>query len=261
MLSIITTCSLGLVHPECDQQPRHHPVVPSSCADQLLDECQPALWANDNFKRRVSLRPVEPNFTGGNPGFTYVNGPWDVDNDGDGVPDSIWVDLGMPVQTDPEGRMYKPLFAILCVDLDGRLNVNAHGNPTIFYANRPTAIDLVAGNTANFPKGMGYGPAEVALTGITNQPGALMSARYGTNVSPGRSGLDMIGAVKFFEEPKNYFQRLNQTNYEYTSYSTPADLRGELAFGLDPFGRLVSERIPDAVADARANSPLRDQPA
>ena len=52
---------------------------------------------------------------------------WDVDNDGDGVPDSVWVDLGMPVRAAADGRHYKPLFAILCVDLDGRLNVNAHG--------------------------------------------------------------------------------------------------------------------------------------
>ena len=53
---------------------------------------------------------------------------WDVDNDGDGVPDSVWVDLGMPVRTTADGRLYKPLFAILCVDLDGRLNLNAHGS-------------------------------------------------------------------------------------------------------------------------------------
>ncbi len=56
-----------------------------------------------------------------------LNGPWDVDNDGDGLADSIWVDLGLPVRSLPDGRRYKPLFAILCVDLDGRLNLNAHG--------------------------------------------------------------------------------------------------------------------------------------
>ena len=28
----------------------------------------------------------------------------------------------------PDGKMYKPLFAILCTDLDGRLNLNAHGS-------------------------------------------------------------------------------------------------------------------------------------
>jgi hypothetical protein len=61
--------------------------------------------------------------------FDAVNGPWDVDSDGDGETDSIWVDLGMPVTTLADGRAVKPLFAILCTDLDGRLNVNAHGSP------------------------------------------------------------------------------------------------------------------------------------
>ena len=54
-------------------------------------------------------------------------GPWDVDNDNDGVPDSIWVDLGDPIQQAEDGTRYKPLYAFLIIDLDSRLNVNAHG--------------------------------------------------------------------------------------------------------------------------------------
>lgn len=38
--------------------------------------------------------------------------------------DSIWMDLGFPVQTGPDGRTYKPLFAFFITDLDGRLNLN-----------------------------------------------------------------------------------------------------------------------------------------
>ena len=30
-----------------------------------------------------------------------IYGPWDVDNDADGTPDSIWVDLGLPAKTAP----------------------------------------------------------------------------------------------------------------------------------------------------------------
>ena len=58
------------------------------------------------------LRPmpqVHQKFTGSNPNFnpgwdgqTPNQGQWDVDNDGDGIPDSVWVDLGMPVR--PTGR-------------------------------------------------------------------------------------------------------------------------------------------------------------
>jgi len=118
-----------------------------------------------------------PQFTGSNPGvFNPVwdgvspGFAWDVDNDGDGVPDSIWVDVGMPARSLPDGRMYKPLAAILCVDLDGRLNVNAHGALAQTYPNyygpiAPGAL-VPAGEPPAppvLPRGQGYGPAEVNL--------------------------------------------------------------------------------------------------
>ena len=79
-----------------------------------------------------------------NPGFDAILGNWDVDNDSDGTPDSIWVDLGLPVTTMPDGRFVKPLFAILCLDMDGRLNVNAHGSHKHY-----TAVDEYAPSGAN----------------------------------------------------------------------------------------------------------------
>jgi hypothetical protein len=130
--------------------------------------------------RKISLRPVggypgsdHPEFTGSNPNpFDPINGPWDVDNDGDGKPDSIWVDLGFPAQTAADGRTYKPLFAILCEDLDGKLNLNAHGNLNQLVEQATVTGGLagatVAGPyagtataTANLAVGQGYGPAEV----------------------------------------------------------------------------------------------------
>lgn len=130
--------------------------------------------------------------------FDPVNGPWDVDNDSDGVSDSVWIDLGMPYQTLPDGRLAKPLFAIMCLDLDGRVNVNAHGNPDPSWRQNPglfsgtssgkipaepniAADDTFAGagvsydsnvtlgNTPTAPvltKGLGFGPAEVDLSAV-----------------------------------------------------------------------------------------------
>lgn len=82
--------------------------------------------------------------------FPYweATGPWDVDNDNDGVPDSIWVDLGEPVQELGDGRMYKPLYAFLIEDMDGRLNLNAHGSADHF-----AAPDLDRANNARVPLG------------------------------------------------------------------------------------------------------------
>ena len=157
--------------------------------------------------RKITLRPLptdHPYFTGSNPYLdlnnpqrsyydqynqqpagpsntdaplsTLVYGPWDVDNDGDGVPDSIWVDLGLPVQQSPDGRRYKPLFAILCLDMDGKLNLNAHSNwrhtpsttgaPSRFAkVTAPFARNDPTSTSASYylKVGSGYGPAEISL--------------------------------------------------------------------------------------------------
>ena len=53
---------------------------------------------------------------------------YDIDNDGDGITDSVWLDLGYPVQRDPGGKLYKPLFAFMVIGLNGRLPLNTVGN-------------------------------------------------------------------------------------------------------------------------------------
>jgi hypothetical protein len=155
------------------------------------------------LKRKFMLRPLRedhPGFDGSNPLSHYsgvvppVNvtigtpqttpgqiqfpfweaiGPWDVDNDGDGVPDSIWVDIGEPVQETEDGRLYKRMYAYLVIDLDNRLDLNAHGSPEHMaqIANPINDLDptqnknnLMGGVTSNMmPQGLGYGPADVSL--------------------------------------------------------------------------------------------------
>ncbi|WP_435017121.1 hypothetical protein TA3x_004714 [Tundrisphaera sp. TA3] len=68
------------------------------------------------------LFPIDPtpNATGK---ITY-----DIDNDGDGITDSVWLDLGYPIQRDPGGKLYKPLFAFMVLGLNGRLPLNTAGN-------------------------------------------------------------------------------------------------------------------------------------
>ena len=125
-------------------------VTPAQTFVQLWQQNNAQGLAARRVLRRAMLRPIggfpeadHPEFTGSNPGlngFDPVLGGrdvnndgtpdfyWDVDNDGDGMPDSIWVDIGLPPRTGPDGRMVKPLVAILCLDQDGKLNLNAHGN-------------------------------------------------------------------------------------------------------------------------------------
>jgi large repetitive protein len=53
---------------------------------------------------------------------------FDVDNDADGVTDSVWLDLGYPARPDSSGRLSKPLFAFLVIGLNGRIPLNSAGN-------------------------------------------------------------------------------------------------------------------------------------
>jgi hypothetical protein len=104
-----------------------------------------------------------------------------LDNDGDGVLDSGWLDVGLPPIVNAAGQTLYPRAAILITDLDGRLNVNAHGsrsdldNPAALYSGSfATGSNALANITsattsfatlslAQYPRGRGIGPAEIAL--------------------------------------------------------------------------------------------------
>lgn len=211
-----------------------------------------------NIMRGCIFRPMpwdHPNFTGSNPYFvpptnptdsqgqfnllaSLINSPvlpqplgppvppanrplWDVDTDGDGIPESIWIDPGLPIMTTPEGRRYKRLAAIQVRDLDGLINVNAHGNvqqlyaqniggvPTYPYlARTPLQSGMMTGGAGTyqtmptpamapyaytvglgisnqlFPRGVGFGPAEVQFSNIFNNDAtAYANMLFGRYVS------------------------------------------------------------------------------
>jgi len=52
----------------------------------------------------------------------------DVDTDGDGVKDAIWIDLDLPMLTMRNGNQYVPLASFKVEDADALINLNAHGN-------------------------------------------------------------------------------------------------------------------------------------
>ena len=62
------------------------------------------------------------------PNSTTGQIPYDVDNDGDGISDAVWTDLGYPPQRDPNGKLYKPLFAFTVTGLNGKFPLNTAGN-------------------------------------------------------------------------------------------------------------------------------------
>lgn len=179
-----------------------------------------------------------------------VNGPWQVDNDGDLVPDSVWVDLGFPVRTAPDGTRYKPLFAALVTDLDGRLNVNAHGQ--LWHADGAQQIGVIGQMVMNrgganvdtrtlMARGQGYGPAEISLRSIYSEAAhaILLDERYGVDNFAGLPGLDPHAELDFFDVPRFFPNARFLTNADVRSYSSPPDFQGRFTntIGLDGMPR------------------------
>ncbi len=126
---------------------------------------------------------------------------WDVDNDGDGVNDSIWMDIGLPLQTDVKGKVYRPLVAYHVLDMDGRLNLNFHGNGferdpsntsrVADATRRRVALFGLYGDINNLvhPTGMGIGTGDIAL-GYALSQATLEKIFYGFDGVTGRYGSD-----------------------------------------------------------------------
>ncbi|MEM7475445.1 MAG: hypothetical protein AAF483_10675 [Planctomycetota bacterium] len=109
-----------------------------------------------------------------------VLGPWDVDNDQDGVPDGIWLDPDLPLETSPDGKLLKVLVSYYVDDLDSKLDLNATGSLAQANVRRTNALyqpgtteqfahGLVDNSFYNsdaeefFTQGGGYGPAEISM--------------------------------------------------------------------------------------------------
>jgi hypothetical protein len=176
----------------------------------------------------------------------------DVDNDGDGKPDSLWLDAGLPIQTSADGRRYKPMVAILCQDLDSRLNVNAHSNQwqrREYFAVTGQLSDAPFDQVAPFagdvprqlllPRGLGFGPADIFLGHLfvtDTEYQQVMNLRYADSIlnAAGISNTDdWLSSIKSLGIPADY---VNQVS----SYGMPPDLWGRGAVGLDYNGQPIS---------------------
>lgn len=112
----------------------------------------------------------------------------DVDSDGDGENDAVWIDIGLPLQTDSQGRQFKPLVAYRIIDMDSRVNINVHGN----YAD--SELNVAA------RRGSSFGVAEVTLGdvfgGADYRP--LLDLRSGGDDVAGNTGNSLRAAQTLF---------------------------------------------------------------
>jgi hypothetical protein len=248
--------------------------------------------------RRALMRPNwldHPDFTGSNPEFAAITGsssdahgrrlvhmvygPWDVDNDNDGIRDSVWLDVGLPIVENEDGVMVKPLAAILIVDLDGRLNVNAHG--TLDLAGivddaltplEQSASLAGAGMTSDATaRGSGYGPAEISLEHAldsTNFQWLMTEKDFGTAVYPGKYGFDGNDPARpGVAQVQDLMAQLAQGGWPQwasgvgalSSFVTPPDLRARYGVGLNSLGQSIFDATLQA-AGVSAENLLVDSP-
>lgn len=111
-------------------------------------------------------------FTGHLPGTADApdadNFRLDQDNDGDGIFEGIWLDLGYPIQETADGDLYATIHSFTVYDLASLIDLNAHGN--LAELNRTeTVLAQVAGGagssdmstTSLSASNQGLGPNEV----------------------------------------------------------------------------------------------------
>lgn len=142
------------------------------------------------------------------PAFGTAGQTCEVDNDGDGVADGIWLSgTGfLPPQPYESGTIsFRACYTVL--DLGGRLNVNAHGLPPGLSDDRlgPASVDVAAvmGNNL-WPRILNGGTlgAAAAASGPQRRLGPALGANYtvdgrfgsrGTNLNPYDVRLDFDG--------------------------------------------------------------------
>ena len=181
-----------------------------------------------------------------------VVNPYDVDNDSDGVTDSIWVDLGLPIFTSPEGKLLKPLIAPMIEDLSGKLDVNAHSNYALIGLG--AGLTGIGSDLAGSPplpflfRGQGFGPAEIAIPAPTsNDLARLLSSRYRPalrppNVNtPGATGSDALDVLTSDWRPATFGVN--------TAYADSVDPYGRKGRGLTTMGHVASFNFGTSLTD------------
>ncbi|XZE34618.1 hypothetical protein SH501x_000083 [Pirellulaceae bacterium SH501] len=107
---------------------------------------------------------------------------WDVDNDKDGQPDSVWIDPGLEIVYAPDGRRLKPLAALMTLDMDSRVNLNVAGDRTHGLAGFDVPGLSFAKRLGPISQGFGYGPAEISLKSlfVPDTTGTLLRSTTGS---------------------------------------------------------------------------------
>ena len=120
-----------------DMNPFLAAVLPRDKQNIAVDTINPTLpeSVSSSIVRKVGFvqngadDSVLKHLTSGTNGFDYA-----ADNDNDGTKDGFYLDFGLPTVIAPNGDQITLHASVLVLDLDGRVNVNAHGSLVPFHA-------------------------------------------------------------------------------------------------------------------------------
>lgn len=107
---------------------------------------------------------------------------YDKDNDGDGIPDGVLVDLGFPASQLPDGRWYIPLFSFTVYDADALVNANIAGN-IMGLKSASGGTDPQVNNGAAPTQKFGYDPVSGGIMHIS---------RSNQGIAPSEINLGMV---------------------------------------------------------------------
>ncbi|MGV3606138.1 MAG: hypothetical protein ACO1RA_07000 [Planctomycetaceae bacterium] len=196
------------------------------------------------YQPQPAHQPMGYNTPGGNLG--PVAPAYDIDNDNDGINEAIWVDVGLPVMTNAMGKRYKRLVAYTIKDLDGRINLNAHGNFSQLASVGGTGVPLptqvgIAPALSTVSRGQGFGPADVDFSFMFGggQYATLLSMRYGADGQAGQAGVrDAWSTIRHYGIPNDYYGSFSTSpNYGNPStYGSVPDVYGRGVVALDAAG-------------------------
>lgn len=80
---------------------------------------------------------------------TTIAYEYDVDNDGDGIWEGVWLDLGFEPMDDGTGQLYVPMVSFTVKDADALLNLNVHGNMARVWNNNVNLDTVPFGGPSN----------------------------------------------------------------------------------------------------------------
>ncbi len=170
--------------------------------------------------------------------FNYhINGPWDVDTDGDSFPDAVWMDPGLAPISSPSGKTLKVLVAISVEDMDGKLNLNTASSWAELRNNYNVSISDVSKNPVVGSQGFGFGSAEISLLPLNLNLQYLLASRYRSQEAV---AVPMPSRDRF-EEAASFF--LNRDRYSFrkhgNAHGLPFNIFGDVCTTLDHHGNFI----------------------